>query len=298
MSNKGNKGEKLSIKVSVIGIIVNFILSVFKIIAGIVANSSAMVSDGAESCADILSTVIVIIGIKISGKKADSMHRYGHERLGSVTALFLALILVFSAVGIAFVSFEKIKVGIKGSLPEPGILALIAAAVSIAVKEWMYWFTRSAAKKTNSDILMANAWHHRSDAFSSIGTLVGIAGAKVGFPILDPITSLVLCILILKIAYDIAVNSLSNLTDKSIDQKVLCEICEVIKRQEGVIRIDDIKTRKFSSSFYVDVEISVDRKLSLEKAHDISETVHDEIEAKFTDAKHVMVHVNPYFEKE
>ena len=187
--------QKTAMKVSWITIAANFVLSVFKLAAGIIAKSGAMVSDAVHSASDVLSTFVVMAGVKISGKKADDSHPYGHERMECVASMFLAVILAVTGIGIGISGINKITGG--GELTVPGVLALVAAAISIMVKELMFWYTRHYAKKLNSGALMADAWHHRSDALSSVGSLIGIGGALLGVPILDPIASVVICLFIL-----------------------------------------------------------------------------------------------------
>ena len=183
--------QKTAMKISMVSIVGNILLSLFKALAGIVANSGAMISDAIHSASDVFSTIVVIIGIRLSGKESDKEHPYGHERMECVAAILLATILAATGLFIGWSAVEKITVQDDSALAVPGILALVAAVVSIAVKEAMFWYTRAGAKKIDSGALMADAWHHRSDALSSIGALVGIAGARMGYPILDAIASLV-----------------------------------------------------------------------------------------------------------
>ena len=292
------KNVRIAMKVSAIGIVVNVILTIFKMIAGIVSNSSAMVSDAVHSFSDVASTVVVMLGIKAAAKEKDRKHQYGHERMESLAALILSFFLILTAIGIGIDGIDKIRIGMKGGLATPGILALIAALVSIVVKEWMYWYTRAAAKKIKSAALLADAWHHRSDSLSSIGSFIGIAGARIGFPILDPIASLVICALIFKVAIDIARNAANQMVDRSCSEEIEKEITQIALEQDGVRSVDSLRTRMFGSKFFVDIEIAVDGNLSIYEGHDIAELVHDEIEDHFSDAKHCMVHVNPYYEHE
>ncbi|MDO5521203.1 MAG: cation diffusion facilitator family transporter [bacterium] len=279
--------------VSVNSIITNIILSIFKFIAGIFAHSGAMISDAIHSASDVMSTVIVIIGVKISGKAADREHQYGHERYECVAAIILAIILAATGAAIGYEAILKIIEGKYQDLVIPGKLALIAAVVSIIVKEIMYWYTRSAAKKLNSTALMADAWHHRSDALSSIGSLIGVAGSRMGFPILDKVASLGICFFIVKAALSIFADAIRKMIDESCDKELEEEMRSRITKQEGVIAIDILKTRKFGDKIYVDVEIVVDGNLSLFESHRIAEKVHDEVEHQFNTVKHCMVHVNP-----
>lgn len=285
--------EKMAIKVSVISIIVNLILSLIKLIAGIVANSSAMVSDAVHSASDVFSTFIVIIGVKISNREPDIEHQYGHERLESIAAIILAVILAATGIGIGLEGLEIILAPNQEELKIPGLMALLAAILSIAVKEWMYWFTRSAARKVNSDALMADAWHHRSDALSSVGAFIGILGARMGFPLLDPAASVVISVLIIKVSFDIFKDAIDKMIDKSCNEETVRRMENIISNQEGVIKIDYIKTRLFGAKIYVDVEIAADSTLNLVKSHEIAERVHDAIENEFPEVKHCMVHVNP-----
>jgi cation diffusion facilitator family transporter len=285
--------NKIAMKVSIISIVVNIILSLLKLLAGILAQSGAMISDAVHSASDVFSTIIVIIGVTIAGKKSDSQHQYGHERLECVASIILAIILAATGIGIGYSGIQKIFGGNYGDLQIPGALALIAALISIIVKEWMYWYTRAAAKKINSGALMADAWHHRSDALSSVGAFVGIFGARLGFPILDPIASVAICLFIEKASYDIFKDSIEKMIDKSCDDKTIKDICEVIIEQEGVEAIDEVRTRLFGTKIYVDVEISADGLKSLNETHEIAEKVHIQIENKIPMVKHCMVHVNP-----
>lgn len=297
MSNKidvSESNKKIALQVSLISIVVNVVLSGFKFFAGIFAGSGAMISDAVHSASDVISTFVVIIGVNISGKKADAKHQYGHDRLECVAAIVLSLILFGTGIGIGYTGIEKIMNASEIGIEAPGILALVAAIISIGVKEWMFWFTKSAAKKINSGALQADAWHHRSDALSSVGSLIGIAGARLGFPIMDPIAAVIIAILIIKAAYDIGKDSIDKMLDSSVDEKTEEEIRGIVMEEPGIERIDLLKTRTFASRFYVDLEIAVDGSLSLYEAHDISEKVHDRLEEKIPMIIHCMIHINPY----
>jgi cation diffusion facilitator family transporter len=175
----------------------------------------------------------------------------------------------------------------------PGRLALIAAIVSIVVKELMYWYTRANAKKVDSSALMADAWHHRSDALSSVGALIGIGGARLGFPVMDPLASLVIFVFIVKAAYDIFADAIDKMVDHSCDAETEKQICDCIMKNSEVKGIDLLRTRIFGNKIYADIEICVDGSYELRKAHEIAEDVHDDIEKNFPKIKHIMVHVNP-----
>lgn len=286
--------HNLAYKVSAVSIAVNLLLSLLKLTAGIVASSGAMISDAVHSASDVFSTIIVIVGIAVSRKKSDDNHQYGHERMECVASLLLAVVLALTGAGIGVNGIQKIIGGNYEALAVPGRLALIAAVVSIAVKEWMYWYTRVAAKKINSGALMADAWHHRSDALSSVGAFAGILGSRMGYPVLDAVASVVICLFIEKAAFDICKDAMDKMVDKSCPDELVERMKEVVRSESGVIDIDDMKTRLFGDKIYVDVEFSADGSKSLEESHDIAERVHAAIEREFPAVKHCMVHVNPY----
>lgn len=280
-------------RVSLVTIIGNVALSVIKLLAGIIAHSSAMISDAVHSASDVFSTFVVIIGIKLASKKPDKEHPYGHERMECVAAIVLAMVLFITGLGIGLEAVKNIIHGNYGDLQVPGILALIAAIVSIISKEAMYWYTRYYAKKIDSSALMADAWHHRSDAFSSIGALIGIGASRMGFPVMDSIASLVIFVFIVKAAFDIFKDAIDKMVDHACDEGTEKQIYDCVMKNEDVMGIDLLQTRVFGNKIYVDVEIQADASYTLQKAHDIAEAVHDDIEKNFPKVKHIMVHVNP-----
>ena len=290
---KAKTNEQIAMQVSANSIAVNLMLSIFKLIAGLLASSGAMISDAIHSASDVFSTIIVIIGVKISGKASDEDHPYGHDRFECVASIILAILLGVTGVGIGLTGVQKLIAGHYDTLAIPGILALAAAVISIVVKEIMYWYTRNAAKKINSGALMADAWHHRSDALSSVGSFVGIFGARMGFPMLDPLASVVICLFVVKAAVDIFRDAISKMTDRSCDQKTVNEMHDCIMNIRGVEGIDLLKTRSFGSKYYVDIEISADGNKKLWETHAIAENVHQAIEHQFPLVKHCMVLVNP-----
>lgn len=285
--------QKVANKVSFATIVGNVLLSIFKLLAGIIAHSNAMISDAIHSASDVFSTIIVLIGIKLSSKNPDKEHPYGHERLECVAAIVLSIILLITGLGIGAEALKTITQEEYTSLQVPGILALIAAIISIAAKEAMYWYTRYYAKKIDSSALLADAWHHRSDAISSIGALIGIAGARLGFPIMDSLASLVIFVFIIKAAYDIFMDAMDKMVDHSCDEETETRLRDCVEKNKNVLGIDLLQTRIFGNKIYVDVEIAVDGSLSLKEAHGIAEDVHDRIEKNFSKVKHIMVHVNP-----
>lgn len=285
--------QRVANKVSFVTIIGNILLSVMKLIVGFIAHSNAMISDAIHSASDIFSTFVVIIGIKLASKKADKEHPYGHERLECVAAIVLSMVLFITGLGIGATALKNITSGDYNNIAVPGILALIAAIISIISKEAMYWYTRYNAKKIDSSALMADAWHHRSDAFSSIGALIGIAGARLGFPIMDSIASLIIFVFIIKAAYDIFKDAIDKMVDHACDDDTVNQIRECVMKHEDVLGIDMLQTRIFGNKIYVDLEIATDGSYTLSKAHTIAESVHDDIEKSFPKVKHIMVHVNP-----
>lgn len=284
--------EKIAIKVSVISIILNCLLTLIKFISGVISKSSAMISDSVHSLSDVLSTFVVIIGVKISNKKADSDHPYGHERIECVSAIILSGMLFIIG---ALIGINGIKnVTNSSNIVMPGVLALIASIISIISKEAMYQYTIRVSKKINSAALKADAWHHRSDALSSIGSFIGILGSRLGFKIFDPLASVIISLCIIKVSIDIFKDAIDKMVDKSCDKEVIDKVISVIEKNESVKNIDDIKTRQFGNKAYVDVEISVDENLLLKDAHKVAEEIHDSVENEINIVKHCMVHVNPY----
>ena len=280
-------------RVSAVSIIANCALTVFKLLAGILAHSGAIISDAIHSASDVFSTVVVIIGIRISRKESDKSHPYGHERLECVAAIVLATILAFTGLGIGYSALRQIAGGDYSSLTVPERLALVAAAVSIVVKEAMYQYTRINARRIDSGALMADAWHHRSDALSSVGALIGIGGARLGFPILDPVASVVICVFIEKAAYEIFMDAVDKMVDKACDEETEAALRECAAAQVGVLGVDLLHTRVFGNKIYGDIEICADGEETLRCAHETAERVHDSIEKNFPKVKHIMVHVNP-----
>lgn len=285
--------EKTAVKVSTVSIVGNFLLSLFKLLAGIFAKSGAMVSDAVHSASDVISSVIVIIGVKLSARDSDDDHPYGHERLECVAAIVLAVILLITGLFIGSAAIENIISGNYEELAVPGVLALVAAIISIVVKEAMFHYTKYYAVKLDSGAVMADAWHHRSDALSSVGALIGIAGSRMGLPVLDSVASLVICLFIVKAAYDIFKDAIDKMVDHACDKETEQALRECVLAQEGVLGIDMLTTRVFGNKIYADIEISADGSRTLRESHAVAEKVHNTIEQDFPKVKHIMVHVNP-----
>ena len=282
-------------KLSLVGILGNIFLAGFKLFAGIIGKSGAMVSDAVHSLSDVFATFVAFLGVLLSKQPEDEEHPYGHERLECIASLILGLILAGTGLGIGYSGVHKLLV--REEIEVPTLLPLIAAVISIVVKEAMFWYTMHYAKKMNSSAFKADAWHHRSDALSSVGSFIGIGLAKLGIPIMDPIASLVICLFILKVAFDISKDALDRMVDSSCGEEVEQDIRNFVEEQPGVEHVDLLHTRKFGNKIYIDLEIAVKRDISLVNAHEIAESVHHNVEQKYPDVKHVMIHVNPEEEK-
>lgn len=283
--------KKVTTRVSTVSIVSNTALTLLKLLVGLLYHSAALVADAVHSASDVFGSLIVLLGVRISTKKADPNHPYGHEKFEAIASIILGNILLVVGILIGVSGVRSILH--PETLTIPGRAALIAAAVSIVVKEVLYQYTIRAARKINSVSLRAEAWHHRSDALSSIGSFIGILGARLGVPILDPIASLAICVFIVHVSVSIFRQSIDNLVDKSCGPKETEEMVATIVSVPGVLGIDDIKTRLFGNRIYVDIEISADGSQSLRDAHRIAENVHHAIESTYPDVKHCTVHVNP-----
>lgn len=288
------ENEAIAMRVSARSMALNIVLTAFKLVAGIVAHSGAMISDAIHSASDVISTIIVMIGVKMAGKAPDRNHPYGHDRFECVASIVLSVMLGLTGAAIGIEGLRNIVGSSYLHLTVPGKLALAAAVLSIVTKEGMFWYTRINAKKIRSSALMADAWHHRSDALSSVGSFVGILGARLGFPIMDPLASVIISFFILKAAFDIFLDAISKMTDHACSDPVVNALRKTILAVPGVEGIDVLRTRDFGSMIYVDVEIQAEGSLTLYKAHDIAQQVHDDIEQDFPNVKHCMVHVNPH----
>lgn len=291
--------EKKTVRrVTAVGILGNIVLVLFKLYAGIAGKSEAMVSDAVHSLSDVFATFVAYIGVRVSKKAPDSEHPYGHDRFECLASMILGLILCGTGVGVGLTGVKTILAGNYDQLETPGLIALLAAAVSIVVKEAMFWYTRHYARKIGSSAFMADAWHHRSDALSSVGSFIGIGMAKLGFPFMDSVASIVICVLILKVAFDISRDAVSKMLDTSCGKDFEQRLREFIEGREGVERVDLLRTRQFGNKIYVDLEIAVRPDISLLDAHGIAERVHAAVEREFPNVKHIMIHVNPNEEEQ
>lgn len=284
----GNYREGIVLSLWTLGL--NFLLGSLKLAAGLWGRSSAMVADAVHSYSDCASTVAVIAGLKMASKSADDDHPYGHEKYELIFANILSILLGLTAVKIGY---DALMVIAHGSYQVPGLAPLLAAVFSVAVKEVMYRLTLRKAKKIGSVAMEADAWHHRSDALSSVGAFVGILGARLGLPVLDPVTGLLVSILVLKVAIDLYRKSVSGLVDSSTDAETVARIQQFLADIDGIEEVNSLKTRVFGASAYADVTIKVDGALTVEEGHDIATLAHNKIEANLPKIKHIMVHIEP-----
>ena len=285
--------EQIAVRVSRNTIVINALLAVFMLAAAFYAHSAAILSDAVNTISDVFSTFIVIIGVKMASKKADKEHPYGHERFECVSAIILAIILGATGISIGYSGVNNIAAGNHEALAVPGVFALIAAVVSIFTKEGLYRYTKAVANKIESGALKADAWHHRSDALSSIGSLLGVVGARMGFPVLDSVACIVISFFVVKAALDIFMDAVGKMTDRACDEETEAAIRELVLAQKNVMGVDLLNTRIFGDKIYVDVEILLDGNTTLFDSHKVAHTVHDAIEQNFAKVKHCMVHTNP-----
>lgn len=282
---------KLGKKVSIVTIILNLLLSIIKLVAGLLGKSSAMVADGIHTASDVITTVIVIIGLTIAGKEADKEHPYGHEKFESAMGKIISMFLVGTGI---FLGYQGMITLIGGEFSRPGRIALVAAALSIVAKEGMYRYTIITARKIQSTSMEADAWHHRSDAFTSIGTFIGVLGARLGLPFLDPLAAIVVSVFVIKVGVDLYLKSMDELVDTAAEPELIEEIRKLTLSISGVEEIRDLKTRVSGNRISVDLEIAVDGNLSVKKGHTIAEEVYDTIKKGIPSVKHCMVHVEPF----
>lgn len=285
--------------VTLIGSLINIVLTIAKVIAGIVGHSSAMVADGIHSLSDFATDIVVIVFVKVSGKERDNTHHYGHGKFETFATMLISFALFFVGVGILITGTGKIIDSLQGELLEkPGYIALYAALISIISKEALFWWTKIEAKKLNSQAMIANAWHHRSDAFSSVGTAIGIAGAILlgdNWRILDPFAGIVVSIFILKVAWDIAIPSVDELLDSSLPMSTEKEIELIISKTAGIKGFHNLRTRKIGEIISVEVDIRVDKEMTVEIAHQIATEIENTLRYRFGKKTHVIIHIEPHF---
>lgn len=284
--------NKVVARLSIVGVGGNVLLAIIKFVAGVIGNSMALVSDAVHSSSDVLATAVAYIGDRIARRDADENHPYGHERFEQLAAAILSLILAGAGIGIGYAGIASLMNGGADSTT-PNMLALAAAALSIIIKEAMFWYTRHGAKKIGSDVFMADAWHHRTDALSSVAALVGVGATMLGFPLGDSIASIVICLFVLKVAWDVGRDAIGKLVDESGGKELNEAVAKCASQCSVVDHIDSVVTRRFGSLYYADVEVAMDGSLSLSEAHGYAEEIHERIERECPQVKHVTVHINP-----
>ena len=289
--------EREIYKVTLLGGAANLLLLIFKFVAGIVGHSSAMIADAVHSLSDFVTDIIVLVFVKISSKPKDKTHDYGHGKYETLALTIIGIALMAVAIGIIVKGALKIAAWVNGEVLEaPGMLAFWAAIVSIMLKEAVYRYSIIKAKKLNSKAVEANAWHHRSDALSSIGTAVGIGGAIFfgqRWTILDPIASVVVGAFIVKVAFDLLKNGIGDLMEQSLPDKVEDEILKMVSELPGITDPHDLRTRRIGNHYAIELHILMDGDLSLKEAHDKASEVEDLLRKHYGQETHVAVHVEP-----
>lgn len=288
-----NEKLKESTSVTIKTIILNLILVTIKVISGVVGKSSAMVADGLHSASDILTSIGVLVGNHIASKPDDDCHNYGHEKAETLVSFLLAIILLLASIKIGFDAF--VSIFDLNSIDTPTKLPLIVAIISILINEYQFYITMKVAKKNNSSSLMADAWHHRSDSLSSIAVLIGVAGAIMGIKILEPISSIIVAIIVGKVGVDILKSSMNELMDVSITKEEVDNIINIAIKVPGVIGIvkDELKTRSHSNVIYIDITVIVDEDLSVQEGHTIGHQVEAAIRREIENVKRILVHIEP-----
>ena len=289
--------EKQIRNVTICGAVVNIVLTVAKLLAGIFGRSAAMVADGVHSLSDLLSDLVVLVFTHISSKDKDRRHSFGHGKFETMATLIVSMILTVVAYKLMSSGVESIiDIATGETLPEPGYIALIAAVISIIAKEILYQWTAKVGKRTNSTVVIANAWHHRSDALSSIGSLIGIGGAILlgdKWTMLDPLASCIISIAIIKVAVKMAMPSLAELLETSLPEEIVKEIETTTASVKGVNNVHELKTRRNGMSFIIDAHIVVDPDISVVEAHDIATAVEDALRTRYGQETQLSIHVEP-----
>lgn len=289
--------EKKIYRVTLLGSLVNLLLMALKFVAGIVGRSGAMIADAVHSLSDFLTDIVVLIFVGISARPQDESHDYGHGKFETVATMLIGLALAAAAIGIIVSGATKLSAWLQGeALPAPGKLALWAALISIAVKELLYRYTAAKGRQLESTALTANAWHHRSDALSSIGAAIGIGGAILlgdRWTVLDPLASIVVGALLAKVALDLLKPSLGELTDQSLPEAAEAEILGILLSEPGVSQPHNLKTRRIGNRVAIEVHIRLDGDLPLREAHETASHLERKLRDRFGDKSHIMIHMEP-----
>ena len=284
-------------QVTLVGGVVNVVLLVFKFVAGILGHSAAMVADAVHSLSDFVTDIIVLVFVHISGKPEDKSHDYGHGKYETLAMTIIGMALLVVAIGIVYSGLTKIMAWIGGEqLEAPGMLALWAALLSIVLKEAVYHYSMVKARLLHSQALKANAWHHRSDALSSIGTAVGIGGAILlgqRWTVLDPVASVIVGMFIVKVAIDLLRDGIGDLMEQSLPEEVENEMLQLVASLPGVVKPHDLRTRRIGNHYAIELHILMDGDISLHEAHEKASEVEDLLRHQYGDETHVAVHVEP-----
>jgi cation diffusion facilitator family transporter len=291
MSSGLQDGYKIKRRVTLVCAGLNLLLAGMKLLLGFVGQSQALIADGIHSLSDLASDAMVLVAIRFASDEADEEHPYGHARFETVATVTLSLLLALVAVGIVVDAVERITH--PELLSHPGFLALSGAAVSIAVNEWMFWYSLKAAEQVKSDLMRANAWHHRSDAVSSIIVLIGIAGSMAGYPALDALGAIGVSLLIGKIAWSLGWAGIKELVDTGATAEQLEEIATTIRGIEGVEAFHDLKTRRMGQALLVEVHVLVDSQVTVSEGHMIGDRVHATLLHDCEYISEVLIHVDP-----
>ena len=289
--------EKQIYRITLIGSAGNALLVVFKFVAGIIGHSAAMVADAVHSLSDFITDIIVLIFVSISAKPQDTSHDYGHGKFETLATLFISLALVGAAIGIIVSGARKLAAWLNGAnLEAPGSLALWAAVISILMKEWMFRFTARKGRELESSALTANAWHHRSDALSSIGAAVGIGGAVLlggRWTVLDPLASIVVGAMLVKVAWEIMRPSVGELTDESLPEKTEEEILTIFHSFSNISEPHNLRTRRIGNRVAIEAHIRMDGNMTLQQAHDITSRIEGALKERFGNGTIVTLHMEP-----
>lgn len=293
----GTGRERQIYQATIVGSVVNFVLLLFKFFAGIAGHSAAMLADAVHSLSDFVTDIIVLVFVRLSSKPEDASHDYGHGKYETLATAIIGVCLFFVGLGILWNGAHSIWFVIHGgTLPAPGMLALIAALVSIASKEILYQYTVYVGRKANSQAVVANAWHHRSDAFSSVGTSLGIGGAILlgdAWRVLDPIAAVVVSFFIMKVAVQLLVPSLNELLEKSLPADVENRIVEIVLSYPGVTSPHHLRTRRIGNSYSIDLHVRMDGSLSLNEAHRRATLIESSLREEFGSGTYIYLHVEP-----
>jgi cation diffusion facilitator family transporter len=287
-------------KVTWVGFFINLLLTVFKLLAGFLGKSTAMIADGVHSLSDFVTDVIVIVFIGVSGKERDEDHQYGHGKFETFATLLISVALFVVGVGIFWNGLNKVIDVINGAIIEqPTIIALVAALASVIIKEGLFWYTKIIGEKINSQAVIANGWHHRSDAFSSIGTALGISGAIFlgeKWRILDPIAGIIVSFFIVKVAIELGIPSVHELLERSLPKDTEKEISDIIESNPEILAHHNLKTRKVGSIYAIDVHIKLDKHIAFVRSHDIATEIEHKLRNRFGEKTITNIHTEPFKE--